>query len=252
MILVTQCPDCHATFRLTAVQLHAHNGDVRCGQCRQVFNGFLALITVPEAYIQSVAISAQPAPDQFPSVTKAVLSSAEQSPPADHFGIPLPSEKKDSRPWLAINMLLLALLLGQVVHAYRTEIFVAFPALQPLLRDYCHLVQCEIDLPRHLHLLSLESSDLRISSPAEPDVVVLTAIIRNHAPFPQELPALLLTITGTGEQPLASRVFTARDYLVDSAAEQSIFSGESEIQARCFLNTGDVGAIGYQLELIYP
>jgi len=111
---------------------------------------------------------------------------------------------------------------------------------------------CEVNFPRHLHLLSLESSDLHISSSSDPDVVELSAIIRNHAPFPQALPALLLTLTDIDEKPLASRVFTAKDYLDYSTVDQSAFAGESEIHARCFLNTHQLNATGYKLELFYP
>jgi len=67
MTLVTRCPECHAVFRLAGVQLHLHNGEVRCGQCKQVFNGFIELIAVPDAYIQPATLLIQPALDQLAS-----------------------------------------------------------------------------------------------------------------------------------------------------------------------------------------
>ncbi|HHI91915.1 MAG TPA: DUF3426 domain-containing protein [Gammaproteobacteria bacterium] len=36
--MFTQCPRCDAIFQLSASQLRAANGDVRCGQCLSVFN----------------------------------------------------------------------------------------------------------------------------------------------------------------------------------------------------------------------
>jgi predicted Zn finger-like uncharacterized protein len=36
--MFTQCPSCKTTFQVTAEQLKAANGDVRCGQCLTVFN----------------------------------------------------------------------------------------------------------------------------------------------------------------------------------------------------------------------
>ncbi len=36
--MFTQCPKCETTFQVTADQLKAANGDVRCGQCLAVFN----------------------------------------------------------------------------------------------------------------------------------------------------------------------------------------------------------------------
>ena len=55
MALVTRCPNCAAVFRLTPLHLQAHGGDVRCGQCAQVFNGFATLATVQESEDQGVA-----------------------------------------------------------------------------------------------------------------------------------------------------------------------------------------------------
>ena len=36
--MFTQCPNCETTFQVTAEQLKAANGDVRCGHCLTVFN----------------------------------------------------------------------------------------------------------------------------------------------------------------------------------------------------------------------
>ncbi len=48
MALVTRCTNCAVAFRVTPLHLAAHGGDVRCGQCSQVFNGFATLATVRE------------------------------------------------------------------------------------------------------------------------------------------------------------------------------------------------------------
>ncbi|MGV8898442.1 MAG: DUF3426 domain-containing protein [Burkholderiaceae bacterium] len=44
MALATQCPHCHTTFRVANDQLKLRAGMVRCGQCRQVFNGIANLL----------------------------------------------------------------------------------------------------------------------------------------------------------------------------------------------------------------
>lgn len=48
MALVTRCPNCATAFRVTPLHLQAHGGDVRCGRCAQVFNGFSTLATTQE------------------------------------------------------------------------------------------------------------------------------------------------------------------------------------------------------------
>lgn len=249
MILITRCPGCYAVFRLTAVQLHTRDGKVRCGQCLQVFDGFRALMAVPESYIQPIIPSAQPCQHQPRSLPLAAEPVETTLHPFDRFE--RSPVQNLSRFWLVLNLLLLVLLLGQIAHVYRTEISVALPATRPILDKYCVLMRCEVGFPRYLNLLSLESSDLYLNASSGSEVMTLLAIVRNHAPFPQELPALLLTLTDGDERPLASRIFTAEDY-IDSKQKQTIFEANSELPLQCYLDTGEIDARGYKLELIYP
>lgn len=46
-MLVTACKHCGARFRVTPEQLNLRQGQVRCGQCREVFNGFESLERFP-------------------------------------------------------------------------------------------------------------------------------------------------------------------------------------------------------------
>ena len=47
-MLITTCTQCGARFRVTPTQLNAKQGQVRCGRCRSVFNGFEALERFPD------------------------------------------------------------------------------------------------------------------------------------------------------------------------------------------------------------
>ena len=48
MPMVTRCPSCGTLFRVTPQQLQAHRGQVRCGRCMTVFDGFTMLATLPD------------------------------------------------------------------------------------------------------------------------------------------------------------------------------------------------------------
>jgi predicted Zn finger-like uncharacterized protein len=47
-VLITTCVHCQARFRVTPVQLNARQGQVRCGRCGELFNGFGALERFPD------------------------------------------------------------------------------------------------------------------------------------------------------------------------------------------------------------
>jgi predicted Zn finger-like uncharacterized protein len=68
MSLLTRCTHCHTVFRITAEQLQAHGGKVRCGRCLQIFDGMVALApdapVVPTPEIpQPVTATAEPTPE---------------------------------------------------------------------------------------------------------------------------------------------------------------------------------------------
>lgn len=47
-MLITTCAHCRSRFRVTPQQLNAKQGQVRCGRCSQVFNGFQTLERFPD------------------------------------------------------------------------------------------------------------------------------------------------------------------------------------------------------------
>lgn len=209
-------------------------------------------MSVQESQIKILSMpeQEQASPNQNLSMEEGAGMAEDRRGSFDQFDLQ-PASLKISAHWLVVNLLLLVLLVGQFAHAYRTELSMTYPSLRPLLENYCQLIQCKIELPRHLALLSLEFSDLRINPSHEPEVVMLFAIIRNLAPFPQELPALALTLTDFDEQVLASRILTLDDCL-DPESEKTIFKANSEISIQCYLDTRELNATGYKLELIYP
>lgn len=96
-MLITTCAHCKARFRVTPQQLNAKQGQVRCGQCSQVFNGFQILERFPDddtggrllaeheaKRIAEGSQSASLAPVDLPSFDEPAPSAdATVSPPAE-------------------------------------------------------------------------------------------------------------------------------------------------------------------------
>jgi predicted Zn finger-like uncharacterized protein len=92
--VLTRCPACETHFRVTAEQLKARSGRVRCGQCQHVFNALDSLIEEP------MLVVAPPAPDlpvrdvepSLPTAQADVETSEIAVPPAPTFP-PAPAEE---------------------------------------------------------------------------------------------------------------------------------------------------------------
>lgn len=79
--MITLCPNCRTAFQITAEQLSAKAGLVRCGACREVFNGYRGLKLTGTAAPDSVAGP--------PPHAEATASAVADAPPASALLLPI-------------------------------------------------------------------------------------------------------------------------------------------------------------------
>ncbi|SCZ85847.1 conserved hypothetical protein [Nitrosomonas mobilis] len=251
MTFITRCTNCHSVFRLTVAQLRTQDGKVRCGQCRCIFNALSTLSIAADAQITSITPLIAIEKDKQPTTVAA--GTVDNAGEGFNFLDSPATYRPSSHSFRIANCILLALLLWQIMHGYRSEVAIVSPAWRTLLENYCVVVQCDIALPRQLSLLSLESSELKFSSTDTTDEISLTATIRNHAPFPQELPALLLSLTDVNDRVVASQILHPQDYLAPEALDTVTtgFSAHHEILIQRRFRLEAIKAMGYRLELRY-
>jgi len=232
--LRARCPACGTTFRVQRAQLAAKDGKVRCGKCAAVFNGVSALVDGELA-----APTEGAPPGQAPRATPEFLREK-----------PVPQRRY---AWGFWGLLALTVLAAQVLMHFRTEVATLAPWARPHFTAACAIIGCELHLPRHPELLSIESSDIQ-SDRARENLVVLNAVLRNRAPFAQEHPALELTLTDERDYAVLRRVLLPADYLGASAAERAAqgIAGGAEVALRLHLDDSGRRAVGYRLYLFYP
>lgn len=261
-VLVTRCPACGTAFRAQPAQLSARSGMVRCGKCAAVFDGVANLFeddAAPEKIEPSPQLGLfEGAP---PAAPAAARERPRPPPPralSDDEPLPEFLEEEPPRPryglvWGLGALIALSSLAGQLAYHYRTELATLVPQSRAFLAEGCRFLDCALRLPRRPDLLSIESSDLQADRRRE-TLIVLNAVIRNRAPFAQELPALELTLTDTADRPLVRRVLRPEDYLPERRAGERSLGIEpgGEAVLRVHFDTGDVRATGYRLYLFYP
>lgn len=97
MALATQCPHCHTTFRVAHDQLKLRAGLVRCGACKQIFNGIENLVRSEETR-PSAAPTPQPIPPADHQATPAAAPVEFTPPPAPTGVQPTPVAEKEREP----------------------------------------------------------------------------------------------------------------------------------------------------------
>lgn len=276
--MITHCPSCHTHFRVHAEQLAARTGQVRCGKCSRIFNALEHLIEevplarAPRSAVEFEAVHADPAAEAQvprlastetadiaaaapePAMTEPVNGDAEAAAGAFDFGpaaAATPVRPARRWPWLLGAFVLLLTLFAQAAYHYRSTLTLLFPETKPYAAALCATLGCELPLPRRIEMMSIEASDLQADT-TNPNVMVLSATIKNRAIFNQQHPLLELTLTDAREQPVVRRVLAPQDYLGKAINTQAGIAGNAEIAIKVFIEGSQVKATGYRLYLFYP
>ncbi len=279
-MLITTCAHCRARFRVTPQQLNAKQGQVRCGRCEKVFNGFEALERFPDddtggrllaareseesaGAVDLDVLAPEPMPEietidpQIPAVAieepvhPSPATPARATARAVELTLETQPPKPISRAWsFGVALLAVALAL-ELVYAFRGPLAQRYPALRPTLESACARLQCNVPWAREEGMLKLEESEL-LEVPGKPTEIALGARIRNLASVAQEYPHLELTLTDLTGQAALRRVLRPTDYLGRPVSQGEVLPAGVEIALQLRLETPRIKATGYELLLFYP
>lgn len=258
MSTTTQCPACGTRFKASQQQLEAFHGMVRCGHCHAAFNAVENRISsegTPQLNLPIVEEDASPqeVPDTPPTKRKAEqvrlnltssrpsgeVEQAETEPAGSHKGA-----------WIAGNVLLVIILLGQLTYLFRVELAARLPGIKPALVAACETLQCSVPLPHEINDMAIETSNME-SDPAQPGVITLTVVLHNLADYAQAYPNLELTLTDMGDNPVGRRILMPEEYLKDPANAETGLAGHRENEVRLAIDASSLKPVGYQLFLTY-
>ncbi len=295
-MLATRCPHCQTRFRVTPAQLELRAGLVRCGACREIFNGRDHLLGDPEE-VEALATTAEDTDGRMtlidfgslrasqPAVTSKMQEELDElsraiadlqakpwretapnelaaEPPKEPVTTPpatpafvAQARKQNQRAgkwtfllWLGIPALLAALTL-QLAYFFRADIAAYSPEAGRYLRAACARLGCQVKLPQHIDLLSLESSHLQ-EVPGQQAQYTLTALLRNQADTVQAWPSLELQLKTDTGQPMVRKVLEPVNYLTTADLKKGIAAhAEHEIQLSFELTDDHPG--GFSVTLFY-
>jgi predicted Zn finger-like uncharacterized protein len=287
----TRCPGCKTIFRVTSAQLAIRAGQVRCGHCHTVFDGIAqrislaprpreereqpefdeaalgpptvtlrsehALEPVPETELPSHE-EAEPSFESGPPVTEPARTGDAEVAYAARFSWQEKRSRRRVPGWLyasAVPVLLLALA-GQALFHFRDAIAAHWPVTKPALIRLCAATGCEIRPLQEINALSIEASDLQ-ADPAHRGLLILTATIRNRAPYTLAYPYLELTLSDVQKQTqqdvvVVRRAFTPQEYLSGTVDLASGIPANADVNVKLFIDASATTQAGYQVYLFYP
>ncbi len=224
------------------------------------WNDSSATIDEPANDIISSLVSSTPGPTQgsahafaaFDEVIPKQERIAADADAVDFFAPPSKARGFTSRAnaFAMVACLVLGLILAlQSALAARDWLAARAPFLEPTLASLSGILGLQIQAPRSLDSLTLESFDLQAS--AVPGVLNMSALLRNRADHPVRWPALELTLTDGASAVIVRKVLLPADYLGRTQRRESVPSA-LEQNLSVALEGVDLQPTGYTVKLFYP
>lgn len=244
--MYTQCPDCLTVFSLDAEHLATAGGLVQCAHCEQLFDALacLAAQLPPEPFTRLAPPTERgPAPRlelavyrprPEPAAVAANGNGDGEGGAEDfaelvftpRFARPGRRQRKQGRehaptrnaerrwPWVLTCIALTVMLGAQMAWAQRNELL-KDPQTGRWLREGCAAIGCRLPLVPDVGRLRLVARDVE-AHPGVPGALMISATVRNDAPFAQPYPVVSLVLADAQGHRVAMRRLRPSEYLDDA------------------------------------
>jgi predicted Zn finger-like uncharacterized protein len=267
--VTTTCPQCATIFRVNPEQLAARRGQVRCGRCRHVFNGYETVSIGP---LEDKPKRSNPkSSDKFTvnqggwwgrmrgltlNPSQRLGSAVRSSPPSiiktgiarDEFGFRIPLWKLHLGKLVSVGIICLMML---VFVTERVAIVQVLPSIRPLYVKLLSPIGLHTPYPGDAELWTVESSDLREDA-KNGEIFHLSATLRNRSKSTQALPTIDLNITDMDGLSIEHQTISPDQYLSDMRAVDQGLPGNSELSLKLELKHSGKKGQGYRIVLFFP
>ena len=281
--MITHCPHCDTHFRVTADQLKAAAGKVRCSHCHEIFDALANLKDAPsdpapsrlddsQEIIAGIdmeqfgegELSSDPDPQPEPQPAPEPESQSETPAPQSDAIPPRPPivpdaladdlaafERSRRGPlktllWGLAILMLTTGLLAQAAY-FMNERLVRNPTLQPWIERFCAVAQCEVAIPSDRDAIVVTQRDVR-RHPKFKNALLIGLTVENQAPFEQPYPVLRVNFTDVGGNPVARRYFQPSEYLSMELGTDELMPQQTPVLIRLEIADPGTDAISYQFD----
>ncbi len=150
--------------------------------------------------------------------------------------------------WLLIILGLLGVIVSQLAY-FQFNRLSRVPMLRPFYEIGCRFAGCQ--LPPLVDVQKISSEKLVVrSDPNNPALLVVDAIIVNHARYEQPFPAIALTFANLNNDVVAQRVFHPDEYLKGDAKGMKAMPPETPFRIELRIKDPGQDAVNYNIEFV--
>ena len=149
---------------------------------------------------------------------------------------------------LAGASLVLSLIFGlQAMHHFRDITAARWPQMAPLLVRWCQTLGCQIQAPRHIESVAVESITLSRNTNST-NTFLLSVALQNNSAYAVAMPALDLTLRDANGLLISRRMLTPQELQVKNTAIEPY----SEALVQATITETDQTIVGFTVETFYP
>lgn len=260
--MYTRCPECQTVFRITAAQLKARAGQVRCGRCQHVFAADAHLVEAParaapkkraarkNAKHEKKSAGTPELPfDEAATADAGPATTTDDDQPPEPLWL-IPRSRTRTFYWAAGNSLLLILLFLQGLFFYGREVVRVAPFLETTIGAVCDLLPCRKPAP-DLRRLDLIESQVA-PHPRYDKALRVRAALVNRAETVQPYPLLEVSLLDSQGRLLARRAYSPKEYLAKDAAGEPGLPPQLAVNVEIDIASPGPQASGFEILLLPP
>jgi len=280
--LFTSCPNCQKQFHVQASQLSIADGQVKCGVCDHEFSALSRLSDVPLTleqmnyefdYEPEENPEAEAEPGEEPEFVIPEKNKPEQARPEeansdeidtlsefpDEILGDIPDELRETLPvrrsllatisWALGALLLLIIIVAQLAWFNRDELLLRYPQLDPIAKEICDRLQCEILRYKDISAIKLLNRDVR-NHPLYEGSLLVNATMANKSETIQPFPLIQLALFNPGGEVIGYREFKPDEYLDDSINIPAGMMPESPIHFVLEVSGPTEGAVSFEFHFL--
>lgn len=134
---------------------------------------------------------------------------------------------------------------AQVTYHFRDDTAVRWPVVKPMLQSWCARAGCNIDAPRVIDDIAVESTTLTQGTTA--DSFKLAVMLRSRGRYALMTPSVSLTLTDLNGHLVSRKVMSPVDFRVPA-----VIAPGTEVAMKATLSTPNAHVTGYTVETFYP
>ncbi|MEN8133353.1 MAG: zinc-ribbon and DUF3426 domain-containing protein [Pseudomonadota bacterium] len=241
--MYTYCPHCFSIYQVTSDHLDQAGGQLRCGECRQVYRAIDYLFE-DLAAARSVVETQRAAGTQSEKVSSRYASleipGHDEDTGWEVTAESRPEKQSSTQDWQnrTVSMAdigsglvagLLVLLLGLQWVYFHRDMLVANNVWRSKMEQFCEVIHCELPMRVNLASIGIVERDVR-KHPVAEDALLINVTFENRAEYIQPYPLFEVSFTDKSGDPVAMRRFSSAEYLGNDVDTEPGMPPQSPVQ----------------------